>query len=91
MQLSGSAVDDRCEGRHRVASCFAEGVHRRIGIYCSDSIDPALIENAPKLGVGRHDVEIPREHDRRLEGVKLDRVYQEALHPGELIFEIGPG
>ena len=42
------------------------------------------------IGVGRHDVEVPREHDRRIQGVKLGRVSQEPLHPGELIFEFRP-
>ena len=39
------------------------------------------------VGVRRHDIEIPREHDRRIEVVKLGRVGQEPLHPGELVFE----
>ena len=42
------------------------------------------------VGVGRHDVEIPGEHDRRIEGVKLGRVRQKPFHPGELVFEFRP-
>ena len=29
----------------------------------------------------------PGEHDRRIDGVKLGRMGQESLHPGELVFE----
>ena len=39
------------------------------------------------VGIGGHDVEISREHDRRIKGVKFGRVRQEPLHPGELVFE----
>ena len=42
------------------------------------------------IGVGRHDVVIPREHDWRIKGVKFGRVCQEPLHPGELEFEFRP-
>ena len=39
------------------------------------------------VGIGRRDIEIPGEHDRRINGVKLGRMGQESLHPGELVFE----
>ena len=39
------------------------------------------------VGVGRHDVEIPCEHDRRIESIELSRVLQQPLHPDELVFE----
>ena len=39
------------------------------------------------VGVGRHDIVVPSEHDRCVEDVKLVGVCQEPLHPGELEFE----
>jgi hypothetical protein len=39
------------------------------------------------VGVGWHDVEVPREHDRRIDGIELSRVCQKSLQPGELVFE----
>jgi len=39
---------------------------------------------------GRHDVVVARQHDGRIERIKLGGVRQEPLHPNELVF-FGPG
>ena len=43
------------------------------------------------VGVGRHDIEIPREHDRRIKGVKLGRMCQSRFIQASLYLNFGPG
>ena len=43
------------------------------------------------VGVGRHDIEIPCEHDRRVDGADLGGVRQEPFHPRELVLEFRSG
>src|SRR5262249_55971110 len=42
------------------------------------------------VGVGRHDIKISGQYDRRVQGVKLGSIRQKPFHPGEYVLEFRP-